>query len=226
MAIKVFGSFISTATMRVLLCLDEKGLAYEFVPVNLAASDHKGEPFLSLNPFGQVPAFEDGDLMLFESRAINQYIAHTHADKGTPLIYEDPKKMALVSVWAEVEAQRYDPPAAKLTWELGIKPVIEMAADDAIVQEQGDQLAKVLDVYEARLAQSKYLGGDSFSLADLHHLPTLNYLMGTGARAVFDSRPHVSAWCADILTRPAWQKVLAMITNHYRSVSYSKLCYV
>ncbi|PIN18086.1 Glutathione S-transferase [Handroanthus impetiginosus] len=213
MAIKVHGSFVSTATMRVLACLNEKGLDYEFVPVDFAVGEHKKEPFLSLNPFGQVPAFEDGDLKLFESRAINQYIAHTYADKGTPLIYQDPKKIALVCVWAEVEAQRYDPPAAKLTWELGIKQLMGMTADDAIVQEQEAQLAKVLDVYEARLAQSKYLAGDSFTLADLNHLPTLNYLMGTRAQAVFNSRPHVSAWCADILARPVWQKVAAMRNN-------------
>ncbi|PIN18085.1 Glutathione transferase [Handroanthus impetiginosus] len=65
MAIKVHGSFVSTATMRVLACLNEKGLDYEFVPVDFAVGEHKKEPFLSLNPFGQVPAFEDGDLKLF-----------------------------------------------------------------------------------------------------------------------------------------------------------------
>ncbi|KAI3449512.1 hypothetical protein Pfo_006177 [Paulownia fortunei] len=148
-----------------------------------------------------------------ESRAINQYIAHTYTDNGTPLICQDLKKMAIVSVWMEVEAQKYDPPAGKLTWELGIKPLLGMPTDEAVVEKQEAELAKVLDVYEARLEQSKYLGGDSFTLADLHHLPTMNYLMGTRVKAAFDSRPHVSAWSADILARPAWQKVIAMKNN-------------
>ncbi|XP_011079702.1 glutathione S-transferase-like [Sesamum indicum] len=213
MAIKVHGSAFSTAAMRVFACLNEKGLEYEFVPVDMRAGEHKKEPFLSLNPFGQVPAFEDGDLKLFESRAVNQYIAHAYADKGNPLICQDPRKMAIVSLWMEVEAQKYDASAAKLTWELIIKPLLGMSTDDAIVEEQEVQLAKVLDVYEARLAQSKYLGGDNFSLADLHHLPTMNYLMGTRVKETFDARPHVSSWCADILARPAWQKVVAMKNN-------------
>ncbi|KAL3849774.1 hypothetical protein ACJIZ3_011656 [Penstemon smallii] len=213
MAIKVHGSWFATAPMRVFSCLNEKGLDYEFVPLDMRAGEHQKEPFLSLNPFGQVPAFEDGELKLFESRAITQYIAQAYSDKGTPLISKDPKEMAIVLVWMEVETQRYDPPASKLTWELGIKPILGRSTDDAVVEEQEPELAKVLDAYEVRLAQSKYLGGDSISLADLHHLPTLSYLMGSRVKAVFDSRPHVSAWCADILARPAFKKVVAMRNN-------------
>ncbi|KAL8530887.1 hypothetical protein ACS0TY_007784 [Phlomoides rotata] len=210
MGIQVHGAIISTAVMRVLACLHEKELDFQFVPINMAKGEHKQQPFLSLNPFGQVPAFEDGDLKLFESRAINQYIAHTYSDKGTSLICSDPKKMAVVAVWSEVEGQRYEAPAAKLTWELAIKPMLGMVTDDAVVEEQEPVLAKVLDVYEARLAESKYLGCDCFTLADLHHLPTMMYLMGTRVKALFESRPHVRAWSADIMARPAWQKVLAM----------------
>ncbi|CAA2992107.1 glutathione S-transferase-like [Olea europaea subsp. europaea] len=210
MAIKVHGGLFSTATMRVLACLEEKELDYDFVPVNLRAGEPKREPFLSLNPFGQVPVLEDGDLKLFESRAITKYIAYKYANKGTPLISQDPKEIAMECVWMEVEAQRYENAAAKLTWELCIKPNIGMTADEAVVEEYEEKLAKVLDVYEDRLAKSKYLAGDCFSLADFHHLPTINYLMGTKIKALFDSRIHVNSWCADILARPAWKKVFAM----------------
>jgi glutathione S-transferase len=119
--------------------------------------------------------------------------------------------MAITSVWMEVEAQQYDQAASKLTWELAAKPVFYgMSSDTAIVEENEAKLAKVLDVYENRLAQSKYLGGDCFTLADLHHLPTIHYLMGTQAKKLFDSRPHVNAWVADITARPAWLKVIAL----------------
>ncbi|KAG6415318.1 hypothetical protein SASPL_122726 [Salvia splendens] len=175
-----------------------------------------------MRPFGQIPAFQDGDLNLFgwfepvyitsfyaESRAITRYIAHSYAGKGAPLVSSDAKKAAVEGVWAEVEAQRYEPPAAKLTWELGIKPILGMATDDDVVKAQETELEKVLDVYEPRLAHSKYLGGDAFSLADLHHLPTLKYLMASPVKAVFEARPHVAAWVAEIMARPSWQKVLA-----------------
>ncbi|KAL8548592.1 hypothetical protein ACS0TY_007765 [Phlomoides rotata] len=210
MGMKVHGSLISPASMRVLACLYEKGLDFQFVPVDLATAQHKNNSFLALNPYGQVPAFEDGDLKLFESRAINKYIARVYTDKGTPLISSDPKKTAVINVWLEVEAQKYEPPANKLTFELAIKPMMGMATDDAVVKKQEDVLGKVLDVYEARFAESKYLGGDCFSLADLHHLPTMMLLMGTRVKTVFESRPHVRAWCADIMARPAWKKVVDM----------------
>ncbi|KAL6500351.1 hypothetical protein OROHE_025717 [Orobanche hederae] len=215
MAIKVHGAVFSTATSRVLACLHEKGIDYEFVPVDMKADEHKKEPLISINPFGQVPGFEDGDLKLFESRAINQYITHAYSDKGTPLVcHDDPKKMAMVYVGLEVEAHHYDSPAAKLSWELCAKPFLGMTTDEAIVKEHEVRLCKVLDVYESRLAESKYLCGDTFTLVDLHHLPTLDYLMGTRAKAIFDARPHVSGWYKDIMARPAWQKVIAMRNNH------------
>ncbi|XP_030947682.1 glutathione S-transferase-like [Quercus lobata] len=209
-AIKVHGNPLSTASMRVLATVYEKEIDHEFAFVDMRAGEHKKEHFLSLNPFGQVPALEDGDLKLFESRAINKYIACEYAVKGTQLIYLDSKKMAITSVWMEVEAQQYDPAASKLGSELAIKPMLGMSADTAVVEENEAKLAKVLDVYESRLAQSKYLGGDCFTLADLHHLPTLHYLFGTQVKKLFDSRPHVSAWVADITARPAWLKVLAL----------------
>lgn len=208
--LKLYGSLMSTATMRATVCLVEKELEFEFVPVNMATGDHKKEPFISLNPFGQVPALEDGDLKLFDSRAITNYISHEYAGKGTDLICKDSKKMAIVAVWMEVEAHQFDPEASKLAWELFYKPIFGLTTDPAAVTALSEKLAKVLDVYESRLAHSKYLGGDCFSLADLHHLPCLNYLMKTQVKELFDSRPHVSAWCQDVLARPAWIKVVEM----------------
>lgn len=210
MAIKVHGSVISTAFLRVFACLYENDVEAEYVPVNMATGEHKKEPFLTLNPFGQVPGFEDGDLKLFESRAINQYVVHAYGDKGNQLTFQDPKKMALVYVWMEVEAQKFDPAAAKLVFEICVKPLLGMTTDDAVVEEYEGKLGQVLDVYEARLKQSKYLAADTFTLADLNHLPVVNYLMATRVKAVFDARPHVSAWCAGILARPAWKKVLEL----------------
>ncbi|XP_074270540.1 glutathione S-transferase-like [Silene latifolia] len=211
MAIKVYGYPTSTAVLRVVAALNEKQLDFEFVPVDMRAGAHKQQPFISLNPFGQVPALEDGDITLFESRAITKYIAYTYETQGTPLVHRDDKKqMAAESVWQEVEAHHFDPVGSKLGWELVYKVMLfGMETDMAVVEENEAKLVMVLDIYEARLAESKYLGGDSFSLADLHHLPLLNYLMETQVKKLFDERPHVSAWCKDILVRPAWEKTVA-----------------
>ncbi|KAI3965649.1 hypothetical protein MKX01_010606 [Papaver californicum] len=210
--LKVHGSAISTATQRVIATIIEKDLEYELVLVNLREGEHKREPFISLNPFGQVPAFEDGDLKLFESRAITQYIAHDYASSGTPLISFE--KMPIMVNWMEVEAHHFEPVSSALAWELVFKPMFGMTTDAAVVEENEAKLAKVLDVYEKRLSQSKYLAGDEFSLADLHHLPNLQCLIGTPIKKFFESRPRVSAWSEDILARPSWAKVLDLQKNH------------
>ncbi|XP_057965497.1 glutathione S-transferase-like [Malania oleifera] len=209
-ALKVHGPTFTTSTMRVVACLCEKGLQFELLPVDMRTYQHRSQPFLSLSPFGKLPAFEDGDLKLFESRAITKYIAHEYNEDGTQLVCDDPKKMAIIRVWMEVEAHHFDPAAGELTFELVVKPILGLAIDSVVVEKNESKLAKVLDVYEARLAQSKYLGGERFTLADLHHLPCIEFLMGTHVKELFKSRPHVNAWCADITARPSWSKALAL----------------
>lgn len=145
-----------------------------------------------------------------ESRAISQYVAHQYASKGTQLGAAG-NRYATILVWQEVESHQFDPSASKLVWEQVFKPIFGLPTDAALVAETEVTLGKVLDVYEARLSQSKYLASDSFTLADLHHLPNIQALLGTPSKKLFDSRPHVSAWVASITGRPAWGKVLAML---------------
>jgi glutathione S-transferase len=78
----------------------------------------------------------------------------------------------------EVETHQFDSAASKLTWELALKPVFgKVTPDKAVVEENEAKLAKVLDIYESWLAQSKCMACESFSLADLHPLPTIQYLL-------------------------------------------------
>ncbi|CAN6804915.1 unnamed protein product, partial [Brassica oleracea] len=205
------------STRRVLLTLHEKNLDYELVNVELKDGEHKKEPFLSRNasisicPFGQVPAFEDGDLKLFESRAITQYIAHRYEGQGTNLLPADSKNIAhyaTMSIGTEVEAHQFDPAASKLAWEQLFKHIYGLTTDQAVVAEEEAKLAKVLDVYEARLKEFKYLAGETFTLTDLHHIPVIQYLLGTPTKKLFTERPRVNEWVAEITKRPASQKIL------------------
>ncbi|KAH6825126.1 hypothetical protein C2S53_008672 [Perilla frutescens var. hirtella] len=217
MAIKLHGHPLSGVTRRVLVCLAEKGLDYEFLLVDLATVQQKKESFISINPFAQVPGFEDGDLKLIgkdsflpTNRGPSPDTSRMHMPiKGTPLISKDPKKMGIIGVWLEVETQRFDVVGQKLSFEILIKPMKGMTTDDAVVEQFQAQLAEVFNLYEARLAQSKYLAGDDYSLADLHHLPVITNLQKTKVKALFNARPCVAAWAAALLARPAWQKVTA-----------------
>ncbi|KAJ9547692.1 LOW QUALITY PROTEIN: hypothetical protein OSB04_020235 [Centaurea solstitialis] len=205
MAIKVYGSMFSTATIRVLLCLTEKDLDFELINIDLASGEHQMPHMLSRNPFGQIPAFEDGDVKLFESRAIILYIVRTYPYKGTNLVSHDPKQKAIETMWMEVECQVFDPAVVGLAWELWMKRFLfGQKEDPAIGLEK--KLDCLLDVYESRLSESKYLAGDRYSLADLYHVPMIKFLMDTQTKEVFEAREHLSAWVRDILARRACLK--------------------
>ncbi|KAK0517590.1 hypothetical protein Tsubulata_439797 [Turnera subulata] len=210
-SIKLHGSNSFTNVRRVMACLYEKELDFESIPVDLKNGEQRKEPYLSLNPFGKVPTLEDGDVLIFESRAITNYIAQEYFDRGTQLLYTSGKELAEMLQWLEVETHQYEPVVSRLMRECILKPrYLGLPADTGVVEESEAKLSKILDIYEARLKQSKYLAGEDFSLADLHHLPSISYLMETPSRRLIDSRPHVSSWVADITARPAWAKVLAL----------------
>lgn len=168
-----------------------------------------------MQPFGQVPAMEDDDVTMFESRAITQYLSHNYMDKGTQFIFpKDKKKMAAIGSWIEVESTKFDPIASKLVFELIFKPMFGMGPTDmGVVGQLEGELCKVLDVYETRLGKYDYLSGEEFGLADLHHLPTLTLIMGSESKKIVEARPNVSKWAGNILGRPAWAKVLALKNN-------------
>src|SRR5579883_1276415 len=73
-SMKLYGHPISTCTRKVLFTAQEKGHKLELVVVDLAKGEHKSADHLSRQPFGQVPALDDGGFALYESRAIARYL--------------------------------------------------------------------------------------------------------------------------------------------------------
>lgn len=207
-SLKLHGMVGSTNTLRVAAVLHELGLDYEFVSVPLTTGAHKKPDYLALNPFGQLPALEDGDLKIFESRAIARYLAKHYAGSGPDLLRSGIKaESAKVEVWLEVESQEFNPPVSLIVFNVLIKRLLTGGGpDEDVVKAQVAKLSHVLDIYEKQLAESKYLAGDEFTLADLNHLPYLYALSKTGHAGLLTSRPHVRAWWEDISARPAWKK--------------------
>ncbi|KAK4775569.1 hypothetical protein SAY87_023530 [Trapa incisa] len=206
--LKLHGLPMSSCTTRVMICLHEKGVEFELVPVDLFTGQHKQPPFLDKNPFGQIPVLEDGDLTIFESRAITQYISEKYKDQGTDLVHPGSlEQCTMVKVWSEVESHQFNPVISPIIYQFFVEPLQGKSPDQAIVDENLEKLRMVLDVYEERLGKTKYLAGDFFSLADLHHMPFLFYFMKTPWSSVVDERAKVKAWWEDISSRDAFKKV-------------------
>ncbi|KAF0923451.1 hypothetical protein E2562_006348 [Oryza meyeriana var. granulata] len=208
--LKLYGMALSANVVRVATALNEKGLDFDIVPVDLRSAAHKQPDFLALNPFGQIPVLQDGDEVLYESRAINRYIATKYKAEGADLLPASASP-AKLEVWLEVESHHFYPAISELVFQLLIKPLLGGAPDQAVVDKHAGALAKVLDIYDAHLAGNRYLAGDHFTLADANHMSYLLYLTKTPMAELLMSRPHVKAWWDDISARPAWKKTAAAI---------------
>ncbi|KAJ3207178.1 hypothetical protein HDU67_007615 [Dinochytrium kinnereticum] len=201
---------MSTYTQSVIITLREKNVAFEFISINLLAGEHKTPAFLAKQPFGEVPVLEDSetDVTLFESRAIVRYLAEKYRGQGTELLGgADVKERALVEVWQSVEATNFNPHASRIAVEIIFKPFFGRGQPDlALVEKARAALDATLDVYENRLSTCQYLAGNSFSLADLLHIPYGNILFAAGHGDALTSRPHVNAWWERITARESWVK--------------------
>ncbi|KAJ9545905.1 hypothetical protein OSB04_025612 [Centaurea solstitialis] len=210
--VTVYGPPLSTAVSRVLVCLLEKDVPFQLLPINMAKGEHKKPDYLKIQPFGQVPAFQDDEITLFESRAICRYIAEKHPSKGTTGLFgTNPLVKASIDQWLEAESQSFNPPSSILAFQLVFAPMMNLKQDEALIKQNEAKLVKVLDVYENRLGETRYLAGDEFTLADLSHLPNTQYLVEKANRGeLFTSRKNVGRWWDEISSRPSWKKVVEM----------------
>ncbi|KAL8142970.1 hypothetical protein V2J09_016002 [Rumex salicifolius] len=213
MGLKLYGMPTSTSTARALFCLHEKEVDYEQVPIIIPNGEQKHPSFMAKNPFGKVPVLEDDDFTLFESRAITTYLCEKYKNQGTDLLRQgNPKEAALVKQWMEVEAHHYNAAIQPIIYQVIVYPKKGKPTDPALLEAGIETYSKLLDIYEARLSVSKYLGGDSYTLADLHVLPYTIYLMKTEYARLINERPHVSAWWKNITSRPATMAVAKNMT--------------
>lgn len=176
---------------RVELFLSLLNLPFEKVTVEFARAEHKSPPFLALNPFGQLPVIEDGDLVLADSNAILVYLALTHDPSGQWLP-RDAIGAARVQRWLSVAAGQlaHGPASARVAMLFG-RPV-DQAARDA-----GARLFALLDQH---LATQTFLAAAHPTIADIAlYAYTAHAPEGGVSLAPY---PHLRQWLARIEALP------------------------
>lgn len=197
--VDVYGDTRATCVQRVLILLEELDLKYDVIKVDLLKNEHKTEDFLKLQPFGKIPVVKYDDRVIFESRSILKYIAKNNVDIKDLLGGTDE------DIWLEVESQNYNPPASKIVNEKLFKKWRGEKADEDVVKKSLEELEKVLDVYEGRLSEHPYIGGEFFSIADISHIPYTNYLLKCGYKDLYKKRANVYKWLKRIIKRDSVQ---------------------
>lgn len=187
-----------TSAGRCLWCLEETGVAYENKNVDMRAKEHKSEAFLKLNPNGKVPVMVDGDVTLFESMAINFYLADKYKPELLGLTPEDRALSYQWSFWASSELQD---PIIQIFIQKVFMP--EEKRSQAVIDENLAKLPGFFEVLDNALASKTYLNGKTFTLADLNTHTVVSIAPHTG----FDLSKYknVDAWMKAISDRPAYQ---------------------
>ena len=190
MSLKVYGPAMSRIG-RITWCAGEAGVACEQIDIPWSAL--KEADFLAINPNGKSPGFVDGNLKLFESLAINLYIAKKYGlGKIYPTNIEDEARVFQWTLWAASEVEHLV--ITSLLVKLGISKDVEGAKAGA---EKVKPTLKVLDGY---LKTHDWLVGNNFSVADLN----VASVVGIAHYGDIDLSyvPNVQAWLNRCISRP------------------------
>jgi glutathione S-transferase len=182
---------------RVRWALEEVGQPYE---VRLVSFRAKQEPaHLRLHPFGLIPTYEDGDLVLFETGAIVLHVAERHAG----LLPDDARARARAIAWMFAALSTVEPPILELVtakFAEGDEPWA-----DARLPLVKDRIRGRLVQLAARLGDADWLDG-AFSAGDLMMVSVLLRLRASG---LLDEFPELAAYVARGEARPAYERAFA-----------------
>jgi GST-like protein len=198
---------------KVHIALEELGLAYSVIPVNIGSGDQFKPEFLSITPNHRIPAIVDPDgpggrrLELFESGAILIYLA----EKTGQLLPADPVARLTALQW--------------LMWQMGgVGPMFGQwnhfnnYAPEKIpyaIERYSNEVKRLYRVAEKRLMQAEYFAGAEYSIADIATYPWARNPENRGIdMAEF---PHVKRWLDAMAARPAVQRGVAVLADRRRT---------
>ncbi|WP_437323413.1 glutathione S-transferase family protein [Sorangium sp. So ce381] len=163
--------FAPTRSIRVRWALQELGVDFETVQVNLRAGENRRPEFLKLNPAGKLPVLVDGDLVLTESVAIVLYLAEKYPEKG--LLPADPRERAKVNQWLLFAATELEQPLWRIARHKFLYPEDKRQPGDIPVA--CEDFKAMADVLEKHMEQRQFVVGDSVTVADLVMAYTLDW---------------------------------------------------
>lgn len=190
---KLYHFPLSGHAHRARLFLSLLNVKAEIVDLDLANGEHKTPEFLKLNPFGQVPVLEDGDVVVNDSNAILVYVATKLGRKDW--LPDDLASVAKIQKWLSVAAGEiaYGPCAARLITVFGA----DFRAEEVI-----DRAHRVLGLINAELENHPFIIGTTPTIADV---ALYSYIAGAPEGNVdLTAHPEVRHWLARIEALPGF----------------------
>ena len=189
-----------TRATRIAFLLEELGVPWEKVTLDLAQREHKAADYLALNPNGVVPTLKDGDTVIFESVAIALHLADRFAGKGLAPPPDSPLRGRYLS-WMVWSMTTLEPPIGDVYLER-TKPAEQQSA--RTVDAALERFRASAQVLEDALV-GPYLLGDTFSAADVMVGCVLSF---AGMLGMLESHPRLRQYVASITERPAYLRAM------------------
>jgi len=191
--IRLHRFYLSGHSHRVELLLSLLKLNYELLDVDLANKAHKQPEFLAMNPFGQVPVIEDGDIIVADANAILVYLASQYGDGAW--LPRDSVGAAAVQRWLSVAAGEvaFGPARARLA-TLFKAPV---QADEAIARAH-----ELFQIMDSKLEKRPYLTGAAPTIADIANYTYIAH--APEGNVSLEAYPHLRRWLQRIEALPGF----------------------
>ncbi len=184
---------------RSLWALEELGVNYEHLPI--PTTEAKSPGHLKLNPNGHVPVLEDDGIVVWESMAINLYLAEKYGKNS--LWPAEPAARADIYKWSFFAMTEVEPHLVTILRNRVMNPPEQR--DEKAAQAAVEALKAPLSVLEGALKGKEYLLGKNFSIADLNVAAVMSWI--PMMKLVLSAWPNVSAWLQKCLGREANKKV-------------------
>ncbi len=199
---KLYFHPMSGNSRRVLLVATHLEIPLERIVVDLTKAEQRGAPHVARNPNGRVPVLDDDGFVLWESRAIMQYLAER--TPGQTLLPTDTRGRAEVNRWLFWCAAHMSAAATVLVFEKFVKSLSGLAPDPVEVARGEGLFSQFAPVLDAHLAGRTWVVGDGLTLADFSLASS--FALAGPARLPIADYANLRAWLGRVQELPAWTR--------------------
>jgi glutathione S-transferase len=198
----LYGADYSVYVRIARMALEEKGVDYELVPLDIFAAGGIPDWYLERHPFGRIPAFDHDGFRLFETSAIARYV--DEAFDGPPLQPADARGRARMGqIAGMLDAYSY----RAMVWDVAVERLEKTQPDEALIAGGLRQAETVLKVLTSLKPKGPWLLGDQLTLADLHAAPIIGYFIKAADGADMLARfAEIRDWYGRISARRSFAK--------------------
>jgi GST-like protein len=200
---------------KVHIMLEECGLPYRVIPVDIGSGAQFEHKFLSISPNNKIPALIDPAgpdnkaISLFESCAILLYLA----GKSGQFLPSDTAGKYEALQWLMFQASSVGP----MLGQAHHFRIYALEKNKYAIERYSSEAQRLYSVMNTRLAASTYLGGRSYSIADIAVFPWLRSWKNQGVK--LSDYPHLKGWFDEIAARPAVQRGLAVLSEERKPLT-------